>query len=54
MSKEVLYWIQPRAILSIEKHVRLHQSASLKHLTVVMEGRIVHQNHYRLLLSAWI
>lgn len=51
IAEEVLYWVQPRAILSVEEDIDLHRLACLKYFMVLVELSIVHQKYYRPLLS---
>ena len=45
MPEEVLDRVQPRAVLSIEEDIHLHEFASLKDFAMVVELGIVHEKH---------
>jgi hypothetical protein len=45
IAKQVLNWVQPRAILSIEEHIDLHLPTQMEYLGVMMDDRIVHEEY---------
>lgn len=53
-SEQLLDWVEPWTILSIEEHIHFHLPTCLEYRWMSMDDSIVHQQHNWPLLVIWI